>query len=317
MLPWLLVLVILELLRIGLTAVGVRRKGPAGPLRPGLPSMGRGVAAWAAVVVLTLFLGWLHLRPEWLESASSGPTVESVLREVDKSLFPEEDRSRKRYRTAVAVTWQGEETPGAAEVDTLGRVSLGRAGIPDSLDWAPACGPWNLGPLIRFELALFAGPWEETFAGGVWTAGSVDAVEDMRRLRFVALDSLGGAPNLNVPVVRGFQALIDETGVPREGLCELDMMLFQAGALLGFEYGDRDGRLRLQRIHHQIDIANVRLRPVLDLRYRNEKGIDVLEGLDFSVPLNDLSPTLGQLVGGSHFTRLRLVEHRGKADGRP
>jgi hypothetical protein len=246
------------------------------------------------------------LWPSWPRPPiSNAAPLASLLKRVDANLFfPDQ-----QLYAVTAISWQGDERPGLATVDTLGvrrEADRGRT----SIDWEPACGPWNLRFLMRFELDLFSRPWSKTFASDGWKERTIEPVVGGWRLRFVPRDSLGGPPNLNAPVVRGFQAWIDTTGVPRQGFCELDMKAFPARGLLGFEYEKFGNKLRIQTIHHQIDMASVRITPDLDLRYREENGLVRLDGADFAISPEELSPTLALLERGPHITRLRFVDYR-------
>lgn len=306
---WFFIALTFDLLRIGATVAILRFVKPQGQAHVGLPlSLRRALPAGTSVLAMVLGLQWwAHLRPGLNDSPSSVETVESVLATIDGKLFFFDRGTRPGRHSAIAVSWQGGERPGSAEIDTLKLVQLEPHGMRTVMGWRPACGPWNLEHLMAFELGLFSRPWSGSFGGVAWTDKTIVPMQGGYRMRFVPADSLAGPADLYTPVVRGFQVWVDSTGVPRQGFCELDMQLFPAQATLSFEFEDHGEELRIHRIVNQIDIANVSIVPRLDLRYREEDGFVSLDGADFFVALEQLSPSLGHLMGGDQATRLRWV----------
>jgi hypothetical protein len=300
---------VFDFVRIAATVVILRSMKQEGQSRLGCPlSFRRGLVAGASVLILVVALSSvLHRRPSLCIYDSSSKTVESILEDVDAQLFFLGHQPGRRVTSAIAVTWQGEERPRSAKVDTLGLVHFDTDEMLSAISWKPGCGPWNLEHLMAFELGLFSGPWSERLGGPAWTDKAIVPMAGGYRLGFVPTDSLVGPADLNTPVVRSFQVWVDSTGVPRQGFCQLDLKLFSAQARLWFEFDDYRGDLRIRRIVNQIDMASFRITPRLELRYGERDGLVYLEGADFFVPLEQLSSFLGQAFGGEQVTRLRFV----------
>lgn len=238
--------------------------------------------------------------------ADDPPESGELLAKIDAALWFHDRQPGLTGYKARAVCWQGGEAV-PADAQELGRVGLDPATKEKTgvTSWVPGCGPWTLTKLMAFELELFARPWTEQFTGVGWDR-SVEASGSGWILHLVPENPIGGQGAPLGPSILGLHVEVDEHGVPRSAVLDLDMQFMQTPGKIGFEYDDAGEKKRIRRITHELSMANLAITPPIDFRFARQGELDLFEGVDFHIAGGELS---GTLAGVEVVSRLRFLDY--------